>query len=430
MEPVDPVEPVETIAVIPYAALAHSSELGGDDVIEREPIEAKLVQESQTIAKSPEKSRKDRWPKRVFLFVIWATGGTFCIASLVVILAVLTAIPVLQLIAFGYLLDVAGRLVNGATFSDSLLHLPQAGKIGLAATAVFIASLPTQLLVHWESVSQLINPGSSEASQMRLLAIVSCFFALGYLAWAWIRGGDLKHYLWPQPIRFVKESWRWRTWKEAPDRLWEFTASLEIPRLFWLGLRGFVGTLVWLIPAVLLITVNRNGETGAAGLVGVVCVGILGVALLYLPMLQAHFAAENRWSALFELRTIRRDFRRAPWAWFWAMVVGLVLMPVPLYLLKIEATPREVMWLPCLVFVAFILPARIAEGLALRRARRAKEPAGAWPAISRWTVRLLMPVVVATYLVFVQVSQYTSWDGLQTWIQQHAILIPVPFVGV
>ena len=112
------------------------------------------------------------------------------------------------------------------------------------------------------------------------------------------------------------------------------------------------------------------------------------------------------------------------------MLIGLVLMPIPLYLLKIEATPREVLWLPCLVFVAFILPARIAEGLALRRARHRPDPSGIWAACSRGMVRLMMPVVIAVYLLFVSVSQYTSWNGLQTWIQQHAILVPVPFVGV
>ena len=111
------------------------------------------------------------------------------------------------------------------------------------------------------------------------------------------------------------------------------------------------------------------------------------------------------------------------------MICSLVILPIPLYLLKIEATPKEVMWLPCLVFVAFILPARISAGLALRRARRRPDPKGLWAGISRWTVRLLMPFVVAIYLVFVFVSQFTSWDGLQTWVQQHAILIPVPFLS-
>ena len=85
--------------------------------------------------------------------------------------------------------------------------------------------------------------------------------------------------------------------------------------------------------------------------------------------------------------------------------------------------------LPCLVFIAFILPARIAEGLALRRARRRTEdPTGRWATISRVSARLLMLVVVGTYLAFLTISQFTSWDGLVTWVEQHAVLLPRPFV--
>lgn len=353
----------------------------------------------------------------------------FSLASLIALLAVLTAIPIVQLITFGYLLTVAGGLASGSSIRNALPQFRQAGQIGLAAAAVFVAALPTQLLAHWESVATLIDPGSGKATAMRILAVASSVFATGYLLWAWVRGGRLKHYLWPQPIRFLREGWRWSTWRGAPDRLWDFTASLELPKYFWLGLRGAIGTLVWLIPAMIIVAALRNGETGLAGLVGTLSLILLGVGMLYLPMLQAHFAAERRLSALFEVREIRRCFRRAPWAWLFAMIMALVLTPVPLYLLKIEVTQQELLWLPCLVFVAFMLPARICTGLALRRARRRPEPQGWWSAISRWIVRLTMPLVVATYLLFVYVSQYTSWDGLAPWVQQHAVLIPVPFLS-
>ena len=87
----------------------------------------------------------------------WTARSLFCIASLVALLAFLSAIPLIQLIAFGYLLDVAGRLTQGEKFRNALPNLQRAGMIGLAVTMVFLASLPTQLLVHWESVAQLIN---------------------------------------------------------------------------------------------------------------------------------------------------------------------------------------------------------------------------------------------------------------------------------
>ncbi len=352
----------------------------------------------------------------------------FSFSSLIVLLALISAVPIIQLIAFGYLLNVAGNLAQGGELRGALPQLRQAGQIGLAAVAVMIAALPTQLLAHWESVAAVIDPGSISASSLRTLAIGTSLLAMIYLMWAWARGGRLIHYLRPEPVRFLRAGWRWRSWSKLPDRLWEFTASLELKRYFWLGLRGTIGTLVWLIPAFIIIAAFRNGETGLAGFVGFTALIALGVSLLYVPMLQVHFAAENRLGALFEVRQIRRDFRCAPWAWLLAMIVALILTPIPLYLLKIEATPREVMWLPCLVFVAFILPARIATGLAIRRARRKGEPSGLWAEFSRWIVRFTMPIIIAVYLTFVYVSQYTSWDGLATWFQQHAILIPVPFL--
>jgi hypothetical protein len=413
------------IAAAPVAA-ARAGDAQGTLSQDSQPTIGRLVEDPPP---APPVEPRPGILRRALGLIVWLVQGSFCVVSLVVLLAVLTAIPILQLIAFGYLLSVAGGLTAGAKLRDSLPHLRQAGMIGMAAAAIFLASLPTQLLVHWESVAYLINPGSNQALLMRLLAIASAALMTGYLLWAWIRGGRLRHYVWPQPKRFLRQGWRLSTWRNAPDRLWEFTTSLQLPQLFWLGTRGAIGTLIWLIPAMIIIAAFRNGETGLAGVVGFVALVFLGISLLYLPMLQAHFAAENRFSALFEVNTIRRDFRRAPWAWLVAMVIGLVLMPIPLYLLKIEATQSEVMWAPCLIFVAFILPARIAEGLALRRARRRPEPTGKWAWFSRAVVRLMMPAVVAVYLLFVYVSQYTSWDGLETWVQQHAILIPVPFLS-
>lgn len=375
--------------------------------------------------------------KRFFGGIAWLIRGIFSLVSLVVCLAVLAAIPVVQLVTFGYLLDVAGRLASGHRLRDALPHVGAAGKIGLVVVAVFVAALPVQLLAHWESVATLIAPGSVQTIVLRNAAVAAAVLGVVYLLWALARGGRLVHFLWPQPIRAVKQAWRPSTYRDLPDRLWSFTRTLEPGRFFWLGLRGFLGTLVWLIPATIIIAANRNGETGLAGLVGASALIALGVVLMYLPMLQVHFASENRLRALFEVRRIRRLFCYAPWAWLVAMILGLVLLPIPLYLLKIEATPREVVWLPTLVFVAFILPARVAEGLALRRAKRiaiahrdgAEKPTGAWNFLSRWMVRLLMPAVVAIYLLFVTLSQYTSWDGLQTWVQQHAVLIPIPFLG-
>jgi hypothetical protein len=348
---------------------------------------------------------------------------------LTTVLAVMTALPVVQLIAFGYLLDVAGKLARGGAIGQSLQWLKPAGQFGLAMIATFAIALPIAVLGHFAHVADVVTPGSTQGKVMRRIAGVLVGVGLVHLGWAWARGGRLRHYLWPQPIEFLKRGWRPSTWALAIDRFGEWLASWRLGQKFWLGFRGALATLVWLLPGIVIIAANRNGETGLAGLVGVMALAALGVALMYLPMLQANFAAEGRFGAMFEVGRIRRDFRAAPWAWLGAMVLSLVLLPIPLYLLKIEPPPRELVWLPTWLFIAFMLPARIACGLALRRARGREPRQGWWGALSRGVARTLLFPVVVTYLAFVALSQIVSWDGLQTWVQQHAVLVPVPFVG-
>lgn len=395
---------------------------------------------------NPEPGRISRIASAMAQLIWWM----FCLSSLVVMLAILTAIPVVQLVSLGYLLTVAGRLAGGGSLRRSLPGLQTAGRIGLALSMLTAASWVTGLLAHWQSVAAIIEPNSQTADQLEFAAFTMSLLATAWLGWAWIRGGRLKHYLWPQPKRFFAEVWRWETWARASEAFSKLVASLRLPSLFWLGLRGLACTLVWLIPAMIIMGVTRNGQNGAAGLLGAVSLIALAAAMLYVPMLQASFAAANDWRAMFRWREIRRDFRYAPWSWAGGMLVGLVLMPIPLYLLKIEATPAEITWLPCLVFVAFMLPARIAEGLALRRCRRLRAIAEAdpvayhqrpttwlgrltrlWRGPSRWIVRLIvMPAIVTAYMLVLSASQFTSWNGIETWIAQHALLVPVPFVGV
>ncbi len=72
---------------------------------------------------------------------------------------------------------------------------------------------------------------------------------------------------------------------------------------------------------------------------------------------------------MFELKSNRERFNRAPVAFFFAILFTL-LLAVPLYLLKIEIIPREAAWLPTLLFVMSIFPARLMTGWACGRAAR------------------------------------------------------------
>jgi hypothetical protein len=185
--------------------------------------------------------------------------------------------------------------------------------------------------------------------------------------------------------------------------------------------RGFVGTLAWLLLPVTLIAVGRQAPV--LGFVGFL---LLGIVVLHLPFLQVRFAAENRFRALFEWRAVRAQFRRAPWAWFFALLVTLAFA-LPLYILKIEIVPREAAWLPSLFFVVFIFPARLLTGWAYARSLRRDRPRH-W--FFRWTGRLGMLPAAAFYVLIVYLSQYIAWSGIGSLYEQHAFLLPVPFVGL
>ena len=100
---------------------------------------------------------------------------------------------------------------------------------------------------------------------------------------------------------------------------------------------------------------------------------------------------------------------------------------MPLYLLKIEMIPREAAWLPSLVFVIFLAPAHTLVGWAYSRSRRREQPRH-W--FFRVLGRLAIIVVALFYVLVVFLSQYTSWGGLWSVYEQHAFLLPVPFLNM
>ncbi len=144
---------------------------------------------------------------------------------------------------------------------------------------------------------------------------------------------------------------------------------------------------------------------------------------LSLPFLQVHFAAENRFRALFEVGKVRERFRRAPIAFLIAFVFTL-LLALPLYLLKIEIVPRDALWLPALFFIVTIFPLKVMTGWAYGRAGR-KEKRAHW--IFRVGCRLLMLPVALFYALIVFFTQYTGWHGVRALYEHHAFLLPVPF---
>jgi len=355
-------------------------------------------------------------------FVEWMFG----LASLIVGLSILATLPLLQFMSLGYLLEASGRVIRSGRIRDGFIGVRKTGRVGSVAAGVFLTLLPVRLFSSLSYSSYLLNGDSAQTKFLRGIVLVFGVLALWHIGWATFRGGKLRHFLWPAPLKFLRRLKAGGMYDDAATRLWEFFRGLRLPYYFWMGLRGFLGALIWLlIPVTLMAFSSRIQPPGLGGLCAFVGGVLLSIVLLYLPFLQARLPATNRFGSQFNLRLVRKQFRRAPIAYWFSPLMTLALA-IPLYLLKAELIPREAAWLPSLFFVAFMFPARILVGWAVSRSER-RDRNRLW--LSRWGARLATLPVVLIYALLVYFTQFTSWYGAWSLYEQHAFLVPVPFLG-
>jgi hypothetical protein len=362
-------------------------------------------------------------PLRVLLALNAVFWWLFGVGVLIGALAVLAALPVLNFLSLGYLLEVAGRIARERRLRSGFIGVRQAARIGGIVLAVGLLMLwPLSQLSYRALSAELIEPGGVLAQRYRTgLTIWTVVLGLHFGA-AVCRGGKFRYFFWPlSAVWLIRRLWRGGYYAEARDRLWDFVASLRLPCYFWLGVRGFAGAMLWLAPPITLLALGR-----VAPLVGFLGALALAVVLLYVPFLQVRFAAENRFRTFFEVSAVRAAFKRAPWAFAIAFVITLA-SALPLYLLKIELIPREIGWAETLVFIVFMFPARFLTGWAYARALKRDKPRF-W--LFRWLGWLWMPPAAAFFVLIVFFTQYTSWNGIWSLYEQHAFLLPAPFVGL
>jgi hypothetical protein len=358
---------------------------------------------------------------------VWRVGASawewfFGAVTLIVVLSVLAATPVLQFLSLGYLLEASGRIARTGRLRDGFIGVRLAACAGSIFLGTWLMLLPLRLIASLAHAARIIDPDGQTAQRWNTaLLVVTVLMALHIVA-AVSRGGRLRYFFWPfNPIWLVRRLWRGGYYAEARDAVCDFVVSLRLGYYFWLGVRGFAGAMIWLfVPVTLLALGSRAPIVDLPGAL------LLALVLLYVPFLQAHFAAENRFRACFALRAVRAQFKRAPWAFAFAFF-GTLLFALPLYLLKIEMVPREAAWLPSLVFIVFMFPARLLTGWALGRARHRPAPRH-W--FFRWTGRLAMLPVAGFYVLVVFFTQYISWHGVWSLYEQHAFLLPVPFFSM
>ena len=364
--------------------------------------------------------------RSIFKAIDSAIDWVFGALTLIVGIALLSVIPVLNFLSLGYLLEASGRVGRSGKLRSAFVGVRKAGVLGRMVLGSWLLLWPVRVVSGLWHDAEIIAPGSANAGGWRLALIVLTLMTVAQIVWACLRGGRLRHFLWPAPLKLKAWLKRPDSLSSVQDNVLDYLASLRLINFFRLGALGFVGAGIWLFVPVCILIGGSFLPPGGGALLGLLGGGLLLIVTLYLPFLQAHFATEGRFSAMFEVRHVRQMFNRAPLA-FWLAFLITLLFALPLYLLKIEYLPKQIGWLPSLLFVAFIFPARMLTGWAISRARKRETPRhGFW----RWTARLGALPLAFAYVVIVYVAKYLSWHGALSLMEQHAFLVPAPMMSL
>ncbi len=229
-----------------------------------------------------------------------ADGSTRVIgfASLVPVLAVISAVPVLNLLSLGYLLEASEEspdpVASATDGSVWPVSRPSARSWRPFGSPRSRAPRP-QLLED----AELIAPGSANAVALRALLVALILLLSLHLGWAIVRGGKFRHFLWPAPWSFLRSLGS----RDATIRSWISKGmtgfrNLRLAYFFRLGALGFAGAALWLAGPVLILMVAAGFENPGVSFLGSLLGALLlGLVVLYLPLLQTRFARSGRFGS-------------------------------------------------------------------------------------------------------------------------------------
>jgi hypothetical protein len=343
----------------------------------------------------------------------------FGLATLVLVLATLAAIPIVQLLALGYLLEAEGRVARTGKLRGSLPGLDIMARAGGVLLGTFLVFLPALVVLDFQHDAALVDPASRTTGKLAVwgtalasLATVQSFAAIA-------RGGKLRWFF--RPI----ENARWLLARvgeggstgAAFEAARAFVPTLRLGHYWKLGLKGFVAALAWILLPTALLAVGY--KVPPLGLLGALA---LALAVIPLPLLQARLAAEGRLAAGFELREAWARYRAAPVSALVALFLTLALA-VPLYAFKVERIPQDARWLPAVVMLLTVLPTKLAAGKAYARG----SAGGRANILLRFaSAAIALPLSLA-YVGILFVTPFFGWRGAAGLFEQHAFLVPVAF---
>lgn len=373
----------------------------------------------------------DQWPpfprpwQRPFASIAWIARLSFGLVSLVALLSILAAIPVLNLLVIGYLLEAQGRVARTGRLTYCVPLLPLAPRLGSIALGVSLWLVPIIFISDAAADAALIAPTSPVAFGWQVAkAAVSVGIGI-HLVLALARGGTLGTFVRPiKNVRWLIGQLREGTYFQTADfAIRDFIAALRLRHHFWLGLRGYLGTFAWIAIPTALFVALRDVEKPGQVLVTLAGGALLIPTLAWVPWLQCRFAMEQRMSAFLQLRTIREEYRRCPFLFTLAVVI-LYAVTLPLFFFKVAVPPRDAVFLMTPVFLTLLYPAKIFIAWVYSRAIRREHRT--W-LIWRWTWRLVLLPLLAIYIFLLFLTPAISAYGRRVLFEHPALLLPAPF---
>ncbi|MFM7075466.1 MAG: hypothetical protein ACKO3G_05285 [Planctomycetaceae bacterium] len=363
-----------------------------------------------------------RHPLRALAWIVTVGVG---LASLLLLLAILAALPPLNILALGVMLEAEARVARSGRLRDGVPFAGALPRLGTIVVGTWAWLLVVRVVTQAAADALLVDPAGPSARFWAVARPVAATLVGVHLVAALFDGGSAAAFVRPlRGVRRLVAALRdGSAWGRAAAALEAVATAIAPGRLAWLGARGFVGALAWLVLPTILFSALRDTTKPGGALVTLVGAALLAVVLSWAPFLQARFAAEGRFAAFREVAAVREMWRRAPVVMLLAIVV-LYGLSLPLYLFKIFAAPRDVVLFLTPIFVVTIYPARLAVGwathFAATRPRRR-------PLLVRIPVALLFLAGMAAYLFLLFFTPAIDAFGRRTLFDHHALLLPTPF---
>ena len=109
----------------------------------------------------------DRTSRRWWQKLGIAASSLLGLTSVVLTLAIISAIPVLNLLSLGYLLESSARVARSGRLRDGFVGLSRFASVGRIALSCWIWFLPLRLLHSFWRDAELIEAGGDTAMRLR-----------------------------------------------------------------------------------------------------------------------------------------------------------------------------------------------------------------------------------------------------------------------